>query len=214
MEIILYLCVVECVDSRFLMMPVQYSGQDYNVVLKVRRRIEDRLVALKTNLEKEISVTFNVSDIHGNVARKASTQARLCVAEVHKKIAPWNNCHAAKGKIENLPLARLRDMKVHMNTPGGADYAKLGPAERLVQIGPQATSGLLESLLDGTGMTTKDKLFIIDLNPCINGQWAHVAHNYQLRWQNNNDVPFVAYAGTVSFVFLFWFAVCFVFLNS
>ena len=59
------------------MMPVQYSGQDYNVVLKVRRDIEDRLAALKANQEKEISDSFNVSDIHGNVARKASTQARL-----------------------------------------------------------------------------------------------------------------------------------------
>ena len=49
-------------------MPMQYSGQDYNVVLKVRRHIEDRLAALKTNLEKEMSDIFNVSDIHDNVA--------------------------------------------------------------------------------------------------------------------------------------------------
>jgi hypothetical protein len=64
-----------------------------------------------------------------------------------------------------------------------------------MQIGPDAVHKIVMEILSGTGITKKDKIVIVDLNPCVNGQWMQSTHDMQKRWANGEDIPFISYAG-------------------
>ena len=113
---------------------------------------------------------FSVSETHGNDARPLSSRARLCVSAKVGATSSWLKSEAARGKITEVPLVRVRDMIVP-SVPGGAEYSKLSPSERAQQKGDVATSSIAQALMEGT-LVQDNKLIVADLTCGLSADWA------------------------------------------
>jgi hypothetical protein len=186
----------------FVQMPVQYAGQAYCALLKHRRRIEDRLMFHKIIIEKDISVTYKLpmtADGRSEGGRPLGSHAKLCWSVEYLRISSWANSDAARGKIEGVPVQRVKEMRVP-TTPAHlvmADPSKLPPGDRIQQLGERGTTMLLQSLTQNVGIVNIDKLCIIDLRPCANAQWLRTCHALQLEWASGvqTGMGFVGYYG-------------------
>ena len=76
-----------------------------------------------------------------------------------------------------MPLVRVKDMKplVLPSTVGGPDAIKLAPCVRAATKGTDACMAIISSLLSGTSINGDDKLYIVDLNPSLSGDWPGAA---------------------------------------
>ena len=124
-------------SAAFIFFPKTHKRLDVARQLALTRRIEDRLLAHKLNIEKEVNLHYEITDAHGNDNRTLTHRCRLCVsARVGEKSA-WLRGELARGKA-TVPLLRVRDMTVMTEVSIGDPSRDLTPAERLVQKGTGA----------------------------------------------------------------------------
>ena len=117
--------------------PTTHKRLDVARQLALTRRIEDRLLAHKLNIEKEVNLHYEITDAHGNDNRTLTHRCRLCVsARVGEKSA-WLRGELARGKA-TVPLLRVRDMTAMTEVSIGDPSRDLTLAKRLVQKGTGA----------------------------------------------------------------------------
>ena len=83
----------------FVLYPVLHSNISLGSHLNYCRRIEDRLMFYKLDIATEISIHYDIKEMHGNDTRHMSSRARLCVSQtVHS-----STCH----KLSNTAPPRV-----------------------------------------------------------------------------------------------------------
>lgn len=87
------------------------EGLDCARQLAILRRIEDSLLKHHMNIEREVSVHFELTEAHGNDGRQLNHRCRLCVSSKVGSKSPWLQNSLSRGKV-SLPLCRVRDMRV------------------------------------------------------------------------------------------------------
>lgn len=121
--------------------------------------------------QNEVNIHYFVDEMHGNDTRVLSSRARLCVSGKVGTKSCWLKSDAIKGKM-TVPLVRVKDMVVPTVT-GGAEYARLSPAERAQQRGASAASSMITALCEGTGAK---KLLVVDVSVgSVAADWARGA---------------------------------------
>jgi hypothetical protein len=159
-------------------MPVHHAEQSVNANLTARRAIEDRLIHYGLCMDYPLSMHFKKMDRHASDRRKGMSMAYLCVSNTFKESSPWCANEVlvdSDGTIEGIPLAKVSDLRTKVVSrvgPAscGAD-AKLQPAERATQRGPQAAEFILSKLARGMRLTSNDTLIVVDENTGV-GDWA------------------------------------------
>ena len=94
----------------FCFSPQRYKSQPVSSVLSAQRRIEDKMLKCKLNFETAISIRYHVESMRANDRRHLSAMTRFAVSD-ELPADQWLQSQAARGKIENVPLARVREMK-------------------------------------------------------------------------------------------------------
>ena len=81
------------------------------MLLEYGRTIEDRLLFYDVNIVLEISITWEIAEMHQNDKRRLSANARVCISGyVTPESSPWCKGQQAQGKLNDIPLVRARDM--------------------------------------------------------------------------------------------------------
>lgn len=182
----------------FFMYPAMYPGMTAPRNIKACRRIEDRLMSHEVDINSEIGIQYVVDGQHGSDCRKLSSKGRLCVSEKVGEDSPWLTSEVYKyGKIENVPLIKVKDMACTVAV-GPADPARaLSPAERVQQKGSDACRTMLDAMLQGVrGLKANDKVLLLDTTPNQNSEWARACSEMQMQYMVGASIPLVLYAGT------------------
>ena len=138
--------------------------------------------------------------MHGNDKRPLSARCRLCVSDkMPDNSNPWLSSMAARGKLSEVPLMRIREMKrlTPPNHVGDAVEAyNLSPAERCQQKGVKAASKIVESLVSGTPMASPDaRVDIVEFNLLAVPDWVEAAWALKSLWQSDSGKPRISYFG-------------------
>lgn len=116
------------------------------------------MLACGINFDTTVDVSYDLSSIHGNDSRPGICRMRLCISNLYEKESPWFHNAAASnhGRIDNVPLIAVRDMKLpaHANPAYAVEF--LSPPERLAQQGSAACEKLLHHLLHGRQSTVRN----------------------------------------------------------
>ncbi len=187
-------------NALLVIMPQKYSGQSLKSNLAAIRRIEDDLLANGVNMEAEIALHLSVEGMHGNDKRPLSARCRLCVSDqVPEGATSWFRSNAARGKLPDVPLMRIKEMKRltppnHVGEP--VEAYSLSPAERCQQKGVKAASKIIEGLVDGTAMQSPDcRLDIVEFNLQAVPDWVEAAWYLKYTWESNSSRPRISYFG-------------------
>ena len=143
-------------NAMLVIYPQRYSGQSSKANLTAARRIEDMLLKCNANIDCEISLHFTIDGMHSNDKRNLGNRARLVYSEALSDptggdTSPFLAGAAARGKISEIPLLRVKEMK-RLVQPGSVQDNvvswNLSPAERCQQKGPKAAMKIEDALLD------------------------------------------------------------------
>ena len=151
-------------------------------------------------METDIAVHFSVDQMHGNDKRPLSARCRLCVSDhVPEDGNPWLSGLAARGKLSEVPLMRIKEMK-RMTPPNHLgdtiEAYNLSPAERCQQKGVKATTKIIEGLVAGTPMASPDcRLDLVELNLLAVPDWIEAAWSLKTTWETDSSKPRVSYFG-------------------
>lgn len=191
-------------DARSAMLcilPQKYSGQTTKSNITANRRIEDALLKAGLNLECEIGTHFTIDSMHGNDKRPLSARAKLCFSE---KICTEDGCDwmaslAARGKMPDIPLMRIREMK-RLCQPGHVGEAieayNLSPAERCQQKGSRAVLKIVENLIADTVIASPDtRLDLVEMKVDMVPCWAEGSFLMKQQWASDSSKPKVSYVG-------------------
>ena len=152
------------------------------LLLKYRRMIEDRLLYCKVNIDLEISVTWEIAEMHQNDKRRLSANARIGISDhVTLESSPWCKGQLAQGKLNDIPLVRTRDMRVPscVEVSGFRDpVVALNAGQRASQKGTVATSHILKNCLQT--IPSHDTVIVAEMWPRQTGEWAHGVFKLQL----------------------------------
>ncbi len=188
-------------SATLCILPQKYSGQTTKSNITANRRIEDALLKAGLNLECEIGMHFTIDAMHGNDKRPLSARARLCFSEkiCNEDSSPWLASLAARGKMPDIPLMRIREMKrlCHPGHVGEAVEAyNLSPAERCQQKGGRAVLKIVENLVIDTEIASPDsRLDIVEMNVDMVPCWGEGALLMKQQWASDQSKPKVAYIG-------------------
>lgn len=185
--------------------PQKYSGQTSKANLTAARRIEDMLLKCNANIDCDIALHFSIEGMHMNDKRTLGARARLVVSETlagadDSTSSPFMHGSAARGKISDIPLIRIKEMK-RLSQPGAVQDSvvswNLSPAERTQQKGPQAVVKIVAALMDGIpGMGPDHRLDIMELQLMHHvPDWCEGAWQMRRDWQSDSSKPQVSYFG-------------------
>ena len=182
----------------FCFSPQRYKSQPVSSVLSAQRRIEDKMLKCKLNFETAISIHYHVESMHANDRRHLSAMTRFAVSD-ELPADQWLQSQAARGKIENVPLVRVREMK-KPKMPGAicsvAPAQELSPQERLFHRGSAAASRILDSIVEGTAMNSADCLLqVVEMRMQNNPDWVEGVWSLMKVWEQRADKPRLAYLG-------------------
>lgn len=188
-------------NALLLILPQKYSGQSCKTCLTHQRRIEDALLGSGISLETEIAMHFVIDGMHGNDKRPLSARAKLCYSEkvVHDDNCPWLLGHAARGKMSDVPLLRIKEMK-RLCAPGyvgePVEAYNLSPAERCQQKGAKAAQKMVEYLVQDTPLASPEcRLDIMEIQLHNVPDWVEGAWNMRSSWASDSSKPRVTYTG-------------------
>ena len=189
-----------CQNALLILLPQKYSGQSVKSNLAATRRIEDALLGNGVNMETEIAVHFAVDGMHGNDRRPLSARCRLCVSDkVPEDSSAWLTGMASRGKLSEVPLMRIKEMKrlTPPNHVGDSIEAyNLSPAERCQQKGVKAAAKIIEGLVLGTNISSPDiRLDIVEFNLLAVPDWVEATWNLKSTWETDSTRPRIAYFG-------------------
>ena len=187
-------------NALLVLLPQKYSGQSVKSNLAATRRIGDALLGSGLNMETDIAVHFAVDQMHGNDKRPLGARCRLCVSDhVPESNSPWLSSLAARGKLSEVPLMRIKEMKrlTPPNHVGDAIEAyNLSPAERCQQKGVKAACKIIESLVGGTPIASPDaRLDIVEFNLQAVPDWIEASWSLKSTWETDSAKPRIAYFG-------------------
>ena len=154
-----------------IFLPVFHSNTTSSILRSLQRTIEDRLVAHKVDISTEISLHFDVVDMHGNDQRHLSAKVILGLCEAWMGVSPWQKSEAARGKIDHVELVRIKDLRVPRTdgtgrVVGEIDVHKaLGPARKVAQRGITASGSILDALLAGVPIKDGDGVIVNTIVP-------------------------------------------------
>ena len=183
--------------------PKKYSGQTSQATLGAQRRVEDMLMNCQTNFDTEVALHFNVDSMHANDRRNLSGRARLCYSETQSgsgdsNSCPWMNGAGARGKISDIPLMRIREMK-RLSQPGAhgdtVEAWNLSPAERTQHKGARAVQRILECLVEGMSLTPTARLDVVELQQVAVPDWMEGCWMAKQEWKSLSDKPSIHYVG-------------------
>ena len=184
-----------------LFKPTKYSGQSVKSQLLAQRRIEDRLLTHRVNMDCEVSLGYEVANRHGNDRRPLGGRVQLCYSENSggECVPKLLQGKGAQGSITDIPLVRTREMR-KLQPPGelgdGTGSSNLSPAARLAHRGPAAVQRILESLLEDSGLDSVDcVLEIVELNTSTSGDWAEAAFKLQKKRLSDSKTPMICHLG-------------------
>ena len=181
--------------------PKKYSGQSSQATLAASRRIEDMLLSCQSNFDVEIALHYNVDGMHANDKRNLSARARLCFSETVTTEAipsPWMQSIASRGKINDIPLLRIKEMKRLLQPGSHTDCVEawnLSPAERTQHKGSKAALRILEALLEGVATSPSTRLDVVELQQVAVPDWMEGCWQARQAWQTRGDKPAIHYAG-------------------
>ena len=89
-------------NAVLVLYPVAYSGFSTPARMEACRRIEDRLLHYGANVDVEISIHYQVDNMHAAERRMLSARAMLVVSSKVGDKSPWLDSDAARGKIQNV----------------------------------------------------------------------------------------------------------------
>ena len=205
-EIIMSTATILHLDQRSAMLcilPQKYSGQTTKSNITANRHIEDAILKAGLNLEYEIGMQFTIDAMHGNDKRPLNARAKLCfsdkICNEDSSPSPWISSLAARGKMPDIPLMRIREMKrlCHPGHVGEAVEAyNLSPAERCQQKGSRAVLKIVEKLVADTDIASPDaRLDICEMNVDMVPCWAEGALLMKQNWASDQSKPKVTYIG-------------------
>lgn len=185
--------------------PQKYSGQSAKANIMAQRRVEDMLLKCNANLDCDIALHFTIDGMHMSDKRTLGARARLVISETlsgsdDANSSPFMAGAAARGKISDIPLLRIREMK-RLSQPGAIQDNvvswNLSPAERTQQKGPQAIVKIVTALLDGIPDLGPDhRLDILELQLMHHvPDWCEGVWQMRRDWQSDSSKPQVAYCG-------------------
>jgi hypothetical protein len=181
--------------------PKKYSGQSSQATLAASRRIEDMLIGCQANFDVEIALHYNVDGMHANDKRNLSARARLCFSETVSNEAtpsPWMQSIASRGKINDIPLLRIKEMKRLLQPGSHTDCVEawnLSPAERTQHKGSKAVLRILEALLEGMQTSPSTRLDVVELQQMAVPDWMEGCWQARQAWQSQGGKPAIHYAG-------------------
>ena len=191
-------------DARSAMLcilPQKYSGQTTKSNITANGRIEGALLKAGLNLECEIGMHFTIDSMHGNDKRPLSARAKLCFSEkiCTEDGCPWMASLAARGKMPDIPLMRIREMK-RLCQPGHVGEAieayNLSPAERCQQKGSRAVLKIVENLIADTVIASPDaRLDLVEMKVDMVPCWAEGSFLMKQQWASDSSKPKVSYVG-------------------
>lgn len=163
--------------AAYVIFPQQHSCiQPASVIANVRR-VEDRLLFHGACFElPDSAVHFEVQEAHAGDKRPLSARTKLVISERHSRdLCPWINSRAARGKVERVPLIKVKDMRCAPTALPSPDQ-RPSPSERVHQKGHEACEAIFECLLDGVLPSgTKSAVLIVDFLPCPAWSWGHAS---------------------------------------
>ena len=191
-------------NAMLVIYPQRYSGQSSKANLTAARRIEDMLLKCNANIDCEISLHFTIDGMHSNDKRNLGNRARLVYSEALSDptggdTSPFLAGAAARGKISEIPLLRVKEMK-RLVQPGSVQNNvvswNLSPAERCQQKGPKAAMKIVDALLDGMPDIGPDyRLDLVELQVPNVPDWVEGAWMMRSTWQSDPKKPIVTYCG-------------------
>ena len=100
-------------SALFLIYPVKHKAMEQSALLSAHRTIEDGLLKRKLNFDTEVSVHFTSEAVPRSDRRIQQARCRMIIAAPTFERSPWASSAACdEGAIEQVPLARVRDMRV------------------------------------------------------------------------------------------------------
>ena len=191
-------------NAMLVIYPQKYSGQSAKANLTAARRIEDMLLKCNANIDCEVSLHFNIEGMHSNDKRNLGNRAQLVYSEALSDpsgdaTSPFLAGAAARGKISEIPLLRIKEMK-RLVQPGSVQDNvaswNLSPAERCQQKGPKAAMKIVDALLDGMPDIGPDyRLDLVELQVPNVPDWVEGAWMMRSTWQSDPKKPIVTYCG-------------------
>ncbi|CAK9104678.1 Uncharacterized protein SCF082_LOCUS48825, partial [Durusdinium trenchii] len=186
-------------NAMLVLFPQKYSGQSSKANLAAARRIEDMLLKCNANIDCDIALHYTVEGMHANDRRQLGARARLVYSDSLAGDSPWMNGLGARGKVSEIPLIRIKEMK-RLCQPGAVgdivESWNLSPAERVQQKGPKAVLKIVQVLLDGmTGLGPDHRLDLVELQLGGVPDWVEGSWQMKSTWASQPDKPQVAYGG-------------------
>ena len=189
-------------NALLIFFPKKYTGQSTQSLLNQTRRIEDMLMKCQVSLENEIAMHFTVEGMHGADRRNLAARAKLCVSEAltggDGLSSPWLESVACRGKVSDIPLIRIREMR-RLALPGSisdtVEAWQMTPAERIQHKGSRAAAKILESLVDGLTLAPDCRLDVVELQLVNVPDWLEGVWSLKQSWESQGTKPQVAYAG-------------------
>lgn len=153
--------------STLFIYPVRYTSQDTTSYLKLVRDLEDAAIKSGFDFSQELSLHYELEEGHGSDNRAQFGRARLMTSSKITGNSPWMNIDALNkhgGRIQGLPLSRVKNLIIEKMPESGPYDVRPDQVERATHRGPPAFAGLVKNLINGLGMTRKDRIFCIDYN--------------------------------------------------
>lgn len=95
------ICHTSSANAALVIHPAAHHGFSTANRLEACRRIEDRLMIHGADVDTEISIHFQVDNMHAAEKRSLSARAVLVVSAKVGDKSPWKDSDAARGKIQN-----------------------------------------------------------------------------------------------------------------
>ena len=179
-----------------VLMSKRYYGQKWETVQKMNRFIEDRMYVHQMSPEIEVSVSYTIPDAPmTEKSRLLGQRAKLSTSLKHGG-GPWEESHAARGKITDVPLPRVKDMRAPKAVGGLMDPAKLSPGDRNQQKSAVSAMHLIDTVVAGMDLKKADKFLVVHVSPELPGEFFRAVLQGQQEWSQHNG-PYLGFLGIV-----------------
>lgn len=171
-------------------LPTYYAGCNDDSVLKHVRLLEDKLMSANLNIHRMITAHYEMPDDSGRDSSRTLTHlVRACTSKSFpEKDSAWMSAKPLRGKLERIPLCRIRDMV------GYDESLRPTPAQRTLQRGIDCWIEILKNFAHKSDFTAKDKIIIAELLPNPYGEVIRAVHKLQMETMTTSaNLPSMAY---------------------
>ena len=150
-----------------------------------------RFLLMVYNMEVDIALHPTVKGMHENEKGPLSARCRLCVsAKILEGASSWLSCHAARGKLADVPLMRIKEMK-RLTPPNhigeSVEAYSLSPAAVPVERGEGCCEDHWE--FGGWLQSPEYRLDMVEFNLQAVPDWFEASWHLKCMWEANSSKP-------------------------